>query len=286
MKENMDQLEQAIKKEFERAAREEETAILEDEGLSMPEGEMESLYAGIQEKIEAMQQDELYAGLSEEDRKALEIGRKIMEEEAKGEIRAKTVRKKRHIRMYIGLAAVLVLVMAIGVTSMGGPERIIQMVTQMVGDREVEKVNSSEDNLIMVQEDEEEAYQKIREVFGVDPVRIIERPKGMKFVKMQLDEKLQIAEMYFEYNEDQIFYLINASYSGSSWGIDVEEQVIKKYEKEIEGCLLDIKEYEALETNANRYSVSFQYNDLEYYFMGTMMEEEINVILNNLFFPK
>ena len=38
----------------------------------------------------------------------------------------------------IALAAVIVCVMAMGITSMGGPERIVRMMTQDVGDREVE----------------------------------------------------------------------------------------------------------------------------------------------------
>lgn len=284
MKENMDRLEQAIREEFDRAAREEEASILEDDSLSVPEGMEAALFAGISEKIEAMRQEDLYANMSEADKKALEIGRRVMEEEARKEARSKTRRKKRRFRMYIGLAAALVLAMAIGVNSLGGPERIIQMVTQMVGSREVEKINSSDDNLIIVQEDEEEAYQRVREAFGVDPVRIFWHPEDMIFDKMQLDENMRIAEMNFKYKEDVIIFLINASYSKSSWGIDVEDDVKKKYKKTINGCLIEIKEYEIAQTEAKRYSASFRYKGLEYYFIGKMQKEEFDEIINNLYF--
>lgn len=286
MKENMDQLEQALKKEFYRAAKKEETSILEDDSLDVPEGMKESLFAGINEKIKVMKQEDLYANMSEEDKKALEIGRRIMEEEAKEEFRVKIVRKKRRFRMYIGLAAALVLAMAVGVTSLGGPERIIRMLTQMVGDREVVQVDSSDDNKVIVKEDEEEAYQIIREEFGVDPVRIVERPQGMQFVKMRLDQRMQIAEIDYSYNEEAIVYLVNASYAGSSWGIDVEDKVVEKYEKNVNGNLFKIKKYETLETNTERYSLNFQYNGLEYYLIGSLTEKEIDIILNNLFFSK
>ena len=155
MKENMDRLEQAIREEFDRAAREEEASILEDDSLGVPEGVEATLFAGISEKIEAMRQEDLYANMSEADKKALEIGRRVMEEEAREEARSKTRRKKRRFRMYIGLAAALVLAMAIGVNSLGGPERIIRMLTQIVGDREVVQVDSDNDNLIIVGEDSE-----------------------------------------------------------------------------------------------------------------------------------
>lgn len=286
MKENMDQLEQALKKEFYRAAKKEETSILKDDSLDVPEGMKESLFAGINEKIKVMKQEDLYANMSEEDKKALEIGRRIMEEEAKEEFRVKIVRKKRRFRMYIGLAAALVLAMAVGVTSLGGPERIIRMLTQMVGDREVVQVDSSDDNKVIVKEDEEEAYQIIREEFGVDPVRIVERPQGMQFVKMRLDQRMQIAEIDYSYNEEAIVYLVNASYAGSSWGIDVEDKVVEKYEKNVNGNLFKIKKYETLETNTERYSLNFQYNGLEYYLIGSLTEKEIDIILNNLFFSK
>lgn len=286
MKENMDRLEQAIKEEFDRAAREEEASILEDDNLSVPEGMEAALFAGISEKIEAMRQEDLYANMSEADKKALEIGRRVMEEEAREEARSKMRRKKKRFRMYIGLAAALVLAMAVGVNSLGGPERIIRMLTQMVGGREVEQVDSSEDNKVIVNEDEEEAYQKIREVFGADPVRIIELPQGMQFVNMQLDEKLQVAEMNYKSDEKIVTYIINALYSGSSWGIDIEDDVVKKYEKKTKECVFEIKEYEVVGTGARRCSVKFSYGGLEYFLIGTVEKEEIEIIINNLYFFK
>ena len=286
MKDNMDRLEQAVKDEFDRVAQKEEAAISKDESLIMPEGVKETMYEGILRKVNAMKQEELYANMSDEDRRALEIGQKIMEEEANAGIKVKIIRKKRRVRMYIGLAAALVLAMAVGVTSLGGPERIIRMVTQMVGDREIEQVDSSEDNLVIVKEDEEEAYQKIKEEFCTDPVRPVELPREMRFVKMQLDENMQVAEMSYKYNEEALTYIINASYAGSSWGIDINDEVIEKYEIKGNECLFRIKEYETTKTNRKRYSINFQYKGLEYFLLGTMEKEEMDVILNNLFFPK
>lgn len=280
----MDQLEQALKKEFYRAAKKEETSILEDDSLDVPEGMKESLFAGINEKIKVMKQEDLYANMSEEDKKALEIGRRIMEEEAKEEFRVKIVRKKRRFRMYIGLAAALVLAMAVGVTSLGGPERIIQMVTQMVGGREVEKINSSEDNLIIVGEDEEKAYQEIKDEFGVDPVRIVIGPEGMTFKQLEIEKNFQLAELSYDYKGENVKYFINASFSGTSWGIDIEDEKINQYEVEKNECKIRIKEYQTPKTKVSRYSANFKYLGLEYYLIGTMNEEEFKIIIDNLHF--
>ena len=47
------------------------------------------------------------------------------------------------MKIYLALAAVIVCVLAMGITSMGGPERIVRMMTQNVGDREVDQVDSN-----------------------------------------------------------------------------------------------------------------------------------------------
>lgn len=284
MKENMDRLEQAIKEEFDRAAREEEASILEDDNLSVPEGMEAALFAGISEKIEAMRQEDLYANMSEADKKALEIGRRVMEEEAREEARSKTRRKKKRFRMYIGLAAALVLAMAVGVNSLGGPERIIQMVTQMVGSREVEKINSSDDNKIIVTEDEEDAYQEIKDELGTDPVRISVGPEGMHFQQVEIDKKFLLAELSYKYKGENVKYFINASFSGTSWGIDVEDEKLDEYIIENKECKIRVKEYQIKQTSTKRYFADFSYQGLEYFLVGTMNKEEFELILNGLIF--
>ena len=53
-------------------------------------------------------------------------------------------RKKRNIRRIVALAAVLILVMAVGMTSFGGPERMLQFMKSSVGGRKVSQVDSSD----------------------------------------------------------------------------------------------------------------------------------------------
>ena len=50
---------------------------------------------------------------------------------------------------------------------------MLQFVKSSVGGRQVSKVNSSDKNKIIEEEDEEKAYDKIGEEFGIEPVRII-----------------------------------------------------------------------------------------------------------------
>ena len=286
MKESKDQLEQIIKNEYDRLAKEEENDIQADDTIEVPEGTKESLRAKIDQQIEEMKKEKIYAQLSEEDRKALELGRKIMAEEEQEKAEAKVVHKKKRFKMYFGLAAVLILVMAVGITGIGGPERIVRMLKQAVGDREVEQVDSSDENLTFVEENEEEAYQIIWEKFGVEPVRITRREENLYFKRMDFDETLQTAELYYDYNGENVVYLINASYRDASWGVDVEDKIIDTSKKVISGCEVEVKEYKIEENDRERYSASFEYKGLEYFLVGTMNEKSFDIIINNLFFGK
>lgn len=283
MKESKDQLEQIIKSEYDRLAKEEENDIQADDTIEVPEGTKEALRAKIDQQIEEMKKEKVYAQLSEEDRKALELGRKIMAEEQE-KTEAKVVHKKKRFKMYFGLAAVLVLVMAVGITSIGGPERIVRMLKQAVGDREVEKVTSSEDSKTMVEENEEEAYQEVGDEFGIEPVKIMGGPVDLKFERLEFDKELQVAEMIYSYREENVVYFINASYTDASWGVDVEDEIIATNIKEYRGCKIEIKEYRILETNEERYSAKFKYKGLEYFLIGTMQGEKFNLILDKLLF--
>ena len=288
--EKRDQLEELLREEFDRIAGEEEN-VLREENISIPEETQEIIYAGIQEKIRAAEREKekerLYAQLSEEDMKALEIGRRIMEEEAAGERKVRTVKIRKRLRTCVGLAAALTLTMAIGVTSMGGPERIIQMVTQTVGDREIEKITSSDKVMRTAEESEEEAYQIISDELGVEPVRIWNKTEEMKFIDMEYDEEIQTAEFYYEYNDDILIYLVNASYRDASLGVDIEDEIVDMYNKKIGNdeveILTEIKEYEIQETGQERYSAQFEYKGLEYFFIGAMDKEDFEYILENLY---
>ena len=286
MMEKKDQLEEMLKEEFDRIAREEE-AFREDE-VSMPEGAQENIYAVIQEKIREKEQEKeneyLYSQLSEDDMKALELGRKIMEEEAEGERRVKVARKKRRVRLYVALAAALVLTMAAGVTSMGGPERIIQMMKRAVGDREITQIDSDENKRGL--EDEERAYQEIKEVFGVDPVKVMTYSKNIQFESMEIDEEFKIAELFYICGEERFIYLINASYERGALGIDMEEQIVDKYSKEIQGREIEITEYEVSGDSNHRFLAHYEDRGLEYFLIGTIEKESFEKIVDDLYFMR
>ena len=231
MNDKKDEFKECIAREFEEIVREEEEFLENDTSLVVPEGTKEAVLARVREQIrayemeqaekEAKEREEAINHLSEEDREALELGRKMLKaeigqndpEESSGK---KVRRKKRPLKMYLALAAVIVCVLAMGITSMGGPERIVRMMTQDVGDREVEYTVKGENVKTIENEDEEKAYQEIRDTFNTDIVKVIICLSDMTFDSMNLEKDKQVAEMYYNYKGKTIAYIINAPYRENS----------------------------------------------------------------------
>lgn len=231
--------------------------------------------------------DDIISKLSPEDREALELGRKMMKAEigATANDRKKSRGRKRPSKIYMALAAVIICVLAMGITSIGGPERVVRMVRQAVGDRDVEKASKSEKIKTIGNENEEEAYEKIKNELDIDPVRIISSSVGLKFEKLVYDKESQIAEFHYKYSGKTVVYFINASYMDSSFGMNIDDKKLNEYEKNIENRTFTIKEYTVRKKKKHRYTVAFKEKGVEYYIVASMEADDFEKILNNLFFP-
>ena len=302
MNDKKDEFKECIAREFGEIAREEEEFLENDTSLVVPEGTKEAVLARVREQIRAYEmeqtrketgeREEAINHLSEEDREALELGRKMLkagigQKDPEEPSEKKVRRKKKPLKMYLALAAVIVCVLAMGITSMGGPERIVRMMTQNVGDREVDQVDSNhtdKENKVIEGEDEEKAYQEIGNNFGTDVVKIFICLPEMYFDSMELDKDTQMADMYYYYNNKTIAYCINVPYRDGSWGIDFEDPIDQEYSEEIHGCRIKITKYKPNQKGLPRWDARFEYNNIEYLLTGTMKQQEFEKILNNLFF--
>lgn len=291
MSEKKDQLKEILKDQLNREAKQIEEEVGLNDNEEIPNELKIRMKNALDQKIreremrsEDMKRTDAYAKLSEEDQEALRLGREMLKNQNEEKKIYTMRRKKRNIRRIVALAAVLILVMAVGMTSFGGPERMLQFVKSSVGGRQVSKVNSSDKNKIIEEEDEEKAYEKLADEFGIDPVRLIWRPKGMKFEKMILDTDIQVAEVDYLYKSKRIEYFISASYGEVSWGYDNEDKKINCYYEQVGKADIEVTEYETPETERNRYVAEFEYKKMHYCFSGEMKKEEIENILKNLYF--
>lgn len=253
--------------------------------LSPGDGAKERLY----ERIEEYERQQAVRRLSPEDQEALRLGRQIQQEKAREEESKAVSRpgsgRKRFFRRLAGVAAVFVIVAAVGITGVGGPDRVMEVLQQMVGNREVTTVSSDDRDIIEFDRvEEEEAYQEIKDEFGIDAVRIVKLLPKMEFLDMQIDQDLQVANLFYDNDGKIISYIISCSQDESVWGRDIEDTFIREYKYPLELVQASVQEYEIEETGEKKYSANFDYQDIHYQLTGTMKQQELEEILNNLHF--
>ena len=233
--------------------------------------------------------EELKAGADKETEEG-EPGFGANKETEEGELSAGTDEKKHRSRRKAYLsrvaAAVVIVLLAggIGVTSFGGPERVMEIVKSKVGTREVEKINSNEDNLVIKEENEEQAYQKIKDELGIKPVRLAIRPKGFKYKWIKIEKDAQISEIMYQYKGENILYTISAMQSNNSMGLDADDKEVDKYMKKVNGVNISIQEYMTSESKKKKYIAKFKYGGTGYYLAGIMPRDEFINLLKNLHF--
>ncbi len=277
-------LEEQMRKEAEQIEKE-----LEDNpeiaALSPDDSAKEKLY----ERIEEYERQQAVRRLSPEDQEALRLGRQLQKEKAAEEEAAAGVKagrgKKRFLKRLAGVAAVFVIVAAVGITGVGGPDRVMEVARQLLGGREVTKVNSDDKDILSSEENEEEkAYQEIKDELGIDPVRIIPQSSNMKFKVMQLDENLRSANIFYEYNGYITSYIIDCSQNDEIWGFDIEDTLVNEYIYALKDVEVIIRQYEIKETQEEKCTARFDYKDVHYQITGIMKKEKMEEILDNLHF--
>lgn len=256
-------------------------------GLSPDDSAKDKLY----EKIEEYERQQAVRRLSPEDQEALRLGRQIQKEKALG--RKNTVDsqsgsgygRKRFFKRLAGVAAVFVIVAAVGITGVGGPDRVMEVLQQVVGGREMTQVESDDNETLKSGEsNEEKAYQEIKDQLGIDPVRFTKQLPYMRFVDMQIDVNLRVADMFYDNDGEIVSYVINCSQEDAVWGADIEDILIQEYNYMVGDVKVSVQGYEIEETSDKKYSANFEYKRVYYQLTGIMSKEQMEEILDNLHF--
>lgn len=296
MKDKKELLEQTIKEDLEKEAQEILKALETSDVDELSDEKQIELKKKIDKKIEDYEFEKICNGLPEEYQDALRAGMELKKQESAigqkdetdGEEAGKNtrrVRKKKSLRVYVALAAVMIMVLDVSISSVGDGRSLMKTIKSMVGEREVVQVDSGEDNKVIEAENEEEAYQKIEKELGIKPVKVIDIPKKTKFIKAVIEKELGVGEFYYQYQGENIVYVIDEDQAKNSIGITMEDEVIKDYTLKVEGVLINIKECEIASTKQKRYYASFDYKETKYFLSGIMEQEEFEQILKNLYFP-
>ena len=291
---------QFLKKQMEKEAEQIEKEVLANESLKVvqaPDTLREALAKSIKEyeknRTDAPSEESEEIGISIE-----EFCEKLSKEDRESYFRwraaeekkkAKKARKRFHFprkkRAVFVVAATMVLVLGIGMTSLGGRPYWLKVADLVLGNENTVKVNTEgEDRLETTKVDEKEAYEQIKEELGIEPVQLQYMPAEMEFDRCVIEKELGTAKLLYLYQEQILEYEICYQYSDVARSISTEDNLLQSYKKEKDGVEISIREFQVESIEQSMYSVTFERQNVLYRLRGIINREEMEKIVENLFF--
>lgn len=198
----------------------------------------------------------------------------------------KVKKRKRHWKAYGIVAIVAVLAMMWSMVSIGGTPFFGRVLNDIIGDREMVKVNTERedgDKNKVDEYDEFQVYEEIKEKLGVDVVRLKRTSKDMLLVQSDIDESLKRVCLIYENEDGIIQYQMEIQVENKSYGYDIEDEKIKEFQIEVGGHTIDVSQYQ-LPNGGKENVAKFVYKDVFYTLNGIMDEEKFKDLLKNLYF--
>ena len=139
----------------------------------------------------------------------------------------KVKKRKRHWKVYGIVAIVAVLAMMWSMVSIGGTPFFGRVLNDIIGDREMVKVNTERedgDKNKVGDYEEEGIYEDIKDKMGVDVVRLRITSKEMSLVQSDIDESLKRVCLIYENEDGIIQYQMEIQVENKSYGYDIEDE--------------------------------------------------------------
>lgn len=209
--------------------------------------------------------------LTEEDRKALEIGRKRL---------SQGKRPKWVMRLAVN-AAILVCVFMIGVSTEANRIKIVNVINTLVGKEALVRIDNETDRE-KTNNQQEEAYAAIESQLGIKPVRFMYEVKGMGFAGYEIDNKIQTATMFYNYCNTVMTIIMRQEERGAAKGDMPDGEFGESFDIQS-----DIGVIEAVEIKGelgSKYMSQFIYNNTYYYIWGELPKEEFVNLISSIFF--
>ena len=216
-----------------------------------------------------------------------ELQNVTMPEEKLEDIRLEIRRRRRKTslfgktrrRMLIAVAAVMVLLLGMGIVGSTKKLYIPVIMQKERGDEVNTKVENSESTAIDI--DEDEVCQEIQDKLGVLPVKFKYRPEGMELTNYLLDESAGEAILEYTINDKILHITIYKKNDDSS--INSQKDGENLDEVLVESCGLAVPVQRVEGSLAESYYVtSFEYLNTYYSISSGVEEEQFQKILENI----
>lgn len=198
----------------------------------------------------------------------------------------KMYRRSRKFGRFSAVAACLVLICAVSVTSLGGGAKIIDTLSKTLRGGETELKVKVDDGSVETGNisDESEAYAAMKEEWNVEIVRMDYLPQNIVFSNFVFKPALMYGRLLYQEETDlKIAYQIMQRYQVGTKTMIIDDVLLQQYETEVSGTSIIVQEYKT--ESGNRWMIQFEYKDMQY-FIQVMDEkdDEIDKIIKNLIF--
>lgn len=231
-----------------------------------------------EEKKDNVQSEEnrekVYEMLSDEDRKALAIGRRKLKQH-----------KRTKILRASGIAAMVCLCLfGVSMTSKANREYLLALFNTLSGNNLQVVLENKGDIKMEGEISEEQAIAEVEEKLDLKIIKFGYKPAGMEFLSFNMDEMIHEAIIQYMYNDTVVNILINKVMEESSTGRVFDGKVKDSFKVNFDGD--DIIMVTELENPNNELSYAAQLNrDKCYYSITAIMpKEEMVKMLKNIYF--
>lgn len=240
----------------------------------------------LEEKID----EDLMAWADAEERRIMEneeLQNVTMPEEKLEDIHREIRRRRRKTslfgktrrRMLIAVAAVMVLLLGMGIVGSTKKLYIPVIMQKERGDEVNTKVENSESTAIDI--DEDEVCQEIQDKLGVLPVKFKYRPEGMALTDYILDESSGEAILEYTVKNGILHVFLYEKNNDSSINSQKDGEILDEVLVESCGLTVPVQQVEGSPTESY-YVTSFEYLNTYYSISSSIEEEEFQKIIENI----
>ena len=231
----------------------------------------EGMYEELMEKIHEHERQTIYEQLSDEDKELIQLG--------------KVYKKKRRFDRFVVALAAIIVGLWLGSVCIGDEGNIFSMMSRIF-DKGEEVIIDSDNVEPIVYVEESDVYERIEKEYGFTPVKLDYLPYDTGFVEATFSTDMQgINIVYARDDMTSIVYIIRPNYRGSSFGTIIEDKKIQDYNISVNDVIINVTEYNIVETGMKKWVVNFEYQDVQYMLrINNIVQEEVEKIINNLGF--
>lgn len=234
----------------------------------------EDLMAWADAEERRIMEDEELQNVTMPEEKLEDISREIRRRRRKTSLFGKTRR-----RMLIAVAAVMVLLLGMGIVGSTKKLYIPVIMQKERGDEVNTKVENSESGYS--EYDEEAVCQEIEEKLGVLPVRFKYRPEGMVLTDYILDESSGEAILEYTVKNRILHVFIYEKNNDSSINSQKDGETLDEVLVESCGLTVPVQQVEGSPTESY-YVTTFEYLNTYYSISSNIVEEEFQKIIENI----